>query len=283
MDMSADSTLLNKNLALRLITGFSGSAVLIFCVTFQLYTLYAIVALMVVLLLHECYTLLEKYQPMKWYGLFLGMYLYGMAMLYNSDKLDNRLVGIGILLVLIVPISLLFDKEKQLLESLFSTFFGLIYVALPLSLLVLLSKSTDGFPELEYNRFFVLGIFLVIWSNDTGAYFSGKLFGKTKLFPRVSPNKTIEGSVGGLLLAFVIITIYTKVFVTAEYSYVWWLVFTFIISVAGILGDLVESQIKRNLGVKDSGSILPGHGGFLDRFDAFIFAVPFAYVCFLFL
>ena len=281
--MSADSTLLNKNLALRLITGFSGSAVLIFCVTFQYYTLCAIVGLMVFLLLHEFYTLLEKYQPLKWFGLFLGMYLYGLAILYNSNSLDVRFIGIGVLLVLIVPISLLFDKEKQLLESMAATFLGLLYVSLPLTLLILLAKSTDGFPEVEYNRFFILGIFLVIWSNDTGAYFSGKLLGKTKLFPRVSPNKTVEGSVGGLLLAFIIISIYYKFFVKAEYTYFWWLMFTLIISIAGILGDLIESQIKRNLGVKDSGSILPGHGGFLDRFDAFIFAVPFAFICFLFL
>lgn len=281
--MSVESTLMNKNLALRLATGVFGSGVLIFTVLFQYQTLCAIVGLMVVLLLHEFYTLTERYKPMKWYGLFIGVFMYGLAIAYNTGDLDSRYFGILLLLICCIPISLLFDKEKQLLESLAMTFLGLLYVALPFCLLILLAKIPTIYSESSYNRYLILGIFLVIWSNDTGAYFSGKLFGKTKLFPRVSPNKTIEGSVGGILLAFVIITIYDKYIVHADYPYYWWMFFTLIISIAGILGDLVESQIKRNLGVKDSGNVLPGHGGFLDRFDALIFAIPFAFICFLFM
>jgi phosphatidate cytidylyltransferase len=147
----------------------------------------------------------------------------------------------------------------------------------------LMSKTESIYSEASYNRFLILGVFLVIWSNDTGAYFSGKLLGKNKLFPRVSPNKTIEGSVGGLILALIIISIYVHYIAESSFPYMWWLGFTLVISVAGILGDLIESQMKRNLGVKDSGSFLPGHGGFLDRFDAVIFALPFAYLTLLLL
>jgi phosphatidate cytidylyltransferase len=279
--MNSESTLMNKNLALRLVTGVSGSAFLIFMMVYKYQTFTFIVGLMAFLLLYEFYIMTEKFKPLKWLGLALGMSVYVLALLYNQQMLDNRILAFFVLLVLSVPIVLLFDKERNIFESLSITYLGTFYIALPLALLVLIASPNELVNETGFNRFMILGIFLVIWSNDTGAYFAGKTMGKTKLFERVSPNKTVEGSIGGVVLAFVIITIYIKFFVKADYSLVWWYLFTAVISFAGIIGDLIESQMKRTLGIKDSGNLIPGHGGVLDRFDALIFSLPFAYICYL--
>ena len=116
------------------------------------------------------------------------------------------------------------------------------------------------------------------WANDVGAYFVGSKFGKTKLFPRISPKKTWEGSFGGVMMTF--LTGWLLSLYIIELNLKDWLILALIVSIFGSIGDLVESMLKRSVGVKDSGTILPGHGGFLDRFDAFIFLLPFA-ACYL--
>ncbi len=281
--MSSRSTLLNRNLALRLATGILGSAVLIFMLVYNYETLSGIIGLMLFLVLNEFYTITKQYSPLKWLGLAFGLSLYFLVYLSNVGLLTNHLIALAVALFMSIPIVLLFDSQRKLIESLGITFLGTIYISVPCCMLLLASKGESSYEQLNYNRYLVLGIFLIIWSNDTGAYFAGKLFGKTKLFQRVSPNKTLEGSVGGFVLALIIVYIYATYIAKADYPLYWWFFFTLLISVSGILGDLVESQIKRNLGVKDSGKILPGHGGFLDRFDALIFALPFAYIAQLFL
>ncbi|USS87353.1 phosphatidate cytidylyltransferase [Fructilactobacillus hinvesii] len=115
---------------------------------------------------------------------------------------------------------------------------------------------------------------LIVWCTDTGAYFIGKYMGKHKLAPHVSPNKTWEGSVGGVVVATVICTIFVAFFPVSHASLVTMVILTIILSIAGQLGDLVESALKRYYGVKDSGKILPGHGGILDRFDSLLFVLP---------
>ena len=112
------------------------------------------------------------------------------------------------------------------------------------------------------------------WANDTGAYLIGSQIGRTKLFPRISPKKTWEGSAGGVLVTFLAGYLLSRIF--SDISLVDWCVLAGIVSIFGSLGDLVESMLKRSLQIKDSGNLLPGHGGFLDRFDAFIFLLPFA-------
>jgi phosphatidate cytidylyltransferase len=279
--LSIETNILDKNLALRLATGIGGSAVLIFTLVFNYYTFIGIVGLMLFLFLNEFYNMTSKYQPLKWVGMALGATLYTLVLAINQQNQPNYLIALLVFIGVSIPVILLFDKNKRLIESVAITYLGVLYVAVPLSLLVLIAQPNISVHEEGFNRFIILGVFLIIWSNDTGAYFAGKTMGKTKLFERISPNKTIEGSVGGIVLAFIIIAIYAHFFVKANYSFVWWMIFTGLISVAGIFGDLVESQMKRNLNLKDSGSILPGHGGFLDRFDALLFALPFAYMCFL--
>ena len=124
-----------------------------------------------------------------------------------------------------------------------------------------------------YNPKIIIGIFLILWASDTGAYFAGTLFGKRKLFERVSPKKSWEGSVGGavLSLAFALGVAY---FFT-ELAVWKWVIISILTIVCGTYGDLVESLFKRSMAVKDSGTKLPGHGGFLDRFDGLLLAIPF--------
>lgn len=146
-----------------------------------------------------------------------------------------------------------------------------IYISFPF--LIIDSIALSGG---EYNYWKVLGIFILIWSNDTMAYFTGKYLGKKKLFERISPKKTWEGFLGGLVfsvLASIILSKYLN-----HYPLWLWLILGFGISVLGTFGDLVQSMWKRQFNLKDSGDVLPGHGGFLDRFDSFIFVTPHVFV-----
>ncbi len=114
---------------------------------------------------------------------------------------------------------------------------------------------------------------LLLWASDSGAYFSGKTFGKHKLFPRISPGKTWEGWFGGTLAAILVGYILSRFFLDLNLPQ--WLGIAVIVSIFGVLGDLIESLLKRSLQVKDSGTLIPGHGGILDRFDSLVFVVPF--------
>ncbi len=130
--------------------------------------------------------------------------------------------------------------------------------------------GTDGWITILY-------ALLVVWSTDIGAYQIGKMYGKNKLAPAISPNKTIEGSIGGILAAIIVSILYFILYPTTTYfhhNFFAMLVFTVIFSIVGQLGDLVESAYKRHYNVKDSGKLLPGHGGILDRFDSLLFVFP---------
>ena len=146
---------------------------------------------------------------------------------------------------------------------------AMVYVGAPFALL--------GFVAFDGEFFYantVFGLLIMTWANDTGAYLVGSRIGKHKLFPRISPNKTWEGSIGGVAVVFLIAL--ALGFFFDELRLIDWLVLAAIVSIFGSVGDLIESMLKRSIGVKDSGNLLPGHGGLLDRFDAFIFLLPFA-------
>jgi len=165
----------------------------------------------------------------------------------------------------------LYKKEDKPFTQVAFTFLGIIYVSVPFSLL-----SVIAFHSSEYRFQIVIGMLFILWASDTGAYFSGILFGKKKLFERISPKKTWEGSIGGALLALVFaygFSVYFK-----DLSLAQWFVAASLIVIAGIYGDLVESLFKRSIAIKDSGKSIPGHGGFLDRFDGLLLASPFVAV-----
>ena len=128
----------------------------------------------------------------------------------------------------------------------------------------------------DFAKLLIIGIFILIWVNDTFAYLVGSAIGKSKLYPRVSPKKTIEGTIGGFV--FALIAAYIMGQFESIINPTQWMILAAVIVLTGSLGDLIESKFKRVAGVKDSGAILPGHGGMLDRLDSMVFAAPFAYL-----
>ena len=174
----------------------------------------------------------------------------------------------------------LFRKTDTPFQNIAWDLLPFIYIVVPVMLL--------NYLYFEKGAMFAMAILFLIWFYDSMCYICGSLFGRTKLFERISPKKTVEGLVGGMVLSLVFVFFYDKIFALLSAKYhntnwfsVWtytniqWLFIGFVTLVFATLGDLVESQLKRNIGIKDSGSILPGHGGFLDRLDAILVALPF--------
>ncbi|REC48912.1 phosphatidate cytidylyltransferase [Chryseobacterium pennipullorum] len=184
-----------------------------------------------------------------------------------SEILALALIGIAVVTLFKYPTELYYDSGKLI--------FTVIYVALPFSFALGLPKFSS------YNDTFsleVLFLFILIWSSDTFAYLVGKFFGKHKMAPKISPKKTWEGYAGGVVLTLVLSYFIEHYQPELRGN---WMVVGFLVAAFAPLGDLVESQLKRNFGVKDSGNIIPGHGGVLDRLDSFIICVPVVYLYFI--
>ncbi|WMX15019.1 MULTISPECIES: phosphatidate cytidylyltransferase [unclassified Aureispira] len=170
----------------------------------------------------------------------------------------------------------LFGKSLRPFHNLAYTALGVLYIGLPFSLLIWICSSPISQLGGVGNQF-ILAILFMVWASDVFAYLLGSKIGKNKMFPRISPNKTWEGTFSGVAGAILTGYLCSLVFVPLNLPMPFWIGLACICTFFGILGDLVESMFKRSLGIKDSGNLLPGHGGFLDRFDAFIFVIPFAY------
>lgn len=186
-----------------------------------------------------------------------------------------------LLTVVYLFISELYADTENAVNDMAYTMLGQMYIALPLSMINVLVFNATPEGDVAFNSLLPLSVFIFLWANDTGAYCSGSLFGKHKLFPRISPGKTWEGSVGGAVLVLIaagIIGYSDNSMAAAEgsMSLLQWLGLGLVVVVFGTWGDLVESLFKRTLGIKDSGNILPGHGGMLDRFDSSLMAMPAA-------
>jgi len=189
----------------------------------------------------------------------------------TSKSLELIISLIAINFIISVFISLfLFKKNNNIVEIIFKQTLSVIYIPLFLAFLVLIRNEPDG---IKWLLFFLA----VIFAGDTGAYYTGTYFGKHKLCPAVSPGKTIEGAFGGLS-ANLLIGILAKVIFMPDLKWITCILFCLSIGIAGQVGDLFESELKRTACVKDSGALLPGHGGILDRIDALLFAAPAAYL-----
>lgn len=187
-----------------------------------------------------------------------------------------------ILTIIYLFIAELYLKNENPIMNWAYTMLGQMYIALPISMINVLAFQRDANGQLTIDMLLPLSIFIFLWTNDTGAYCSGSLFGKHKLFPRISPAKSWEGSIGGGILVVIVAALIG--YSTTNESGVnmltipQWIGLGIVVAVFGTWGDLVESLFKRTLGVKDSGNILPGHGGMLDRFDSSLMAIPAAVV-----
>lgn len=259
-----------SNLAQRSIVGLIFSVAVLSCAFMgplangMLFLFFAAVGL------YEVYELLQHQQTNapRWFkGMSVGVVVYMLVFLVQTNTVQSVWFWILPLLVAIIFIAELIKLDHLTLTNLAITMFGWIYVVMPLSLVNVLPTLQGAYDPIP-----LVGFFLVLWANDTGAFFTGKYLGKRKLYPEVSPNKTWEGLIGGSLVAFA--AAFALFHLTHTLELLDWMVMASSIAVFGNLGDLFESHLKRNFGVKDSGHLMPGHGGVLDRFDGLFLALP---------
>jgi len=285
---------LDKNLIQRTLSGIVYVAIIVLCVTplgaqlinsispglvKQQYLYYGLITFLMLVGTWECVKIVQfgdGYE--KWVVLPLIafiFYLFSKRYFNYGFFFDFRLSEILAIVLIIIAVVTLFKYSSELYYDSGKLIFTVIYVALPFSFALGLPKFTsyDNTFSLE-----VLFLFILIWSSDTFAYLTGKFFGKHKMAPKISPKKTWEGYFGGVVLTLVL-----SYFIEQYHSDLRgnWMVVGFLVAAFAPLGDLVESQLKRNFGVKDSGNIIPGHGGVLDRLDSFLICVPVVYLYFI--
>ncbi|WP_143434699.1 phosphatidate cytidylyltransferase [Hymenobacter roseosalivarius] len=291
-----------SNLAQRVLFGALGAVLLLGCIWYSAWSFAVFFALVQAKMLLEFYRMMRQtgYAPVAAMGvgvsvlLFLGIHYLAGADHYNTDSssaiqiynadtaagsplsfysfgfliqraLLSSLVIIPVLLILREMI--LWPRSKNPFGNIGVNLLGLFYVSIPMSLLSVLAFTKDGY---DFRR--VLALLFLVWTADTGAYIAGKTLGKHKLAPNISPGKTWEGWIGGTLLTLAMG--WALGYLLPDMPLVHRLVAAAVVAVFGVLGDLAESMLKRSVGVKDSGRILPGHGGLLDRFDALLLVLP---------
>lgn len=287
--------MLDKNLVQRLFGGAIYGFVIIICTTpigelylgkvfpflKQFHLFYALIAFFLIVGLWECLKMMKFSNSWEKYAL----YPLALIVFYRFSKkyFDHgfyyqfnvsELLGVSLIVIAIIT---LFKFSKELYYDNGKLIFSVIYLALPFSF----ALALPSYSEINPDKLFTLEIFflfILIWSSDSFAYFTGRLFGKHKMAPKISPKKTWEGFAGGVVLTLLL------GFVVESYQPDLrgnWAVIGFLVAIFAPLGDLVESQLKRTFGVKDSGNIIPGHGGILDRLDSFIICVPVVYLYFI--
>lgn len=213
-----------------------------------------------------------------------GVYLFIAVAAWSVDYVKGFAVMIPyILSVIYLFISELYLKNKDAVTNMAYTMLGQMYIALPLAMINILAFKRDANGDFSgYDMLLPLAVFILLWANDSGAYCFGSMFGKHKLFPRISPGKTWEGSIGGGIFAVVVAGVIGWLANSGGEAHtlniLQWLGLGVVVVVFGTWGDLVESLFKRTIGVKDSGNILPGHGGMMDRFDSALMAIPAAVI-----
>ncbi len=215
-------------------------------------------------------------------GLLTGISIYLIAALVAAGVIPLSSFLIIIPFISVIMIMELYRVQDKPFDSLAHTFFPLFYTVLPFSLFPFSAFHHTGLNSLIshgdiiFSPGILVGFFLLIWANDTGAYLAGISFGRHRLMERISPRKTWEGFFGGLIIAALVAWLLAGWLGAVNTPR--WIVISVIISVTGTYGDLIESMLKRSAGVKDSGNIMPGHGGFLDRFDSTIISFPMVYL-----
>jgi phosphatidate cytidylyltransferase len=217
----------------------------------------------------------SKLKPQKITGIAGGTFTYLILAFYFQYQNPKWLPLIMIPVVLVLFIEL-YRKQGIALQNIAVTIFPLAYISLPFSILSYFANFNIAYSFGKYDYWLILGFFILIWANDTGAYLTGTFLGKNKLFPKHSPKKTWEGFIGGILFALISAFLLSKTSDIIPWHS--WMIVSIIISVCGTMGDLIESMFKRNASIKDSGKLLPGHGGILDRFDAVFTAAPIVWV-----
>lgn len=261
-----------SNALLRILTALVGVPLLVLLIYLGGWYFGLAVLVAALLAQYEAYRLMEEaaMEPMKAVGLVLGA-LVALQPLWHEAWMAVLFVTVGVFVY--SP----FSRAERPLHSLGSTFLGVLYPTALFSFLSLIRQLRVAGPDADAAWLLTLAVFLFVWASDTMAYYVGKSIGKRPLAPLISPKKTWEGSVGGVAGALVAAVI-LKLTLLAFLAWPHVLALAFIGGVVGQVGDLAESRLKRSVGVKDSGTFLPGHGGLLDRFDAVFLSAPLSYL-----
>ena len=260
-----------NNLTQRIITGLLGSAAIITGVSINEWTYCLIFFIICLFSLLEFYKLagLDGLVPQKTFGTVCGVAIYLLSFFIEKGSISYRYYFLIFPIVSCVYMIKLYKKfERKPFTNIAFTFLGIFYVAVPFALL-----NIAVFEGSVYNYEIIFGCLFILWASDTGAYFAGTFFGKRKLFERISPKKSWEGFFGGAALALIFAYGLAQFF--HSITLLQWIVIGVIIIIGGTFGDLVESLLKRSIEIKDSGTSIPGHGGFLDRFDGLLISAPF--------
>ncbi|MCK5857058.1 MAG: phosphatidate cytidylyltransferase [Bacteroidales bacterium] len=280
-----------SNLVLRALTGAIIVSAIIASIIFGKFYFGALFFIFTILGTHEFFKMIEKSDiiAQKTFGTAVAGALYLLLWWVSYEPFNPQdpvntattqramYLVIIVLFVFVIPIRELYRTDSdQPIQNIATTLLGIVYVAVPFGLMNFMFRYNG-----EKTFHLILGLFVILWTADTFAYLVGSRIGKNRLFERISPKKSWEGSIGGLIAALIAAAIFSFFF--KEMSLILWLGYAIIITVAGAYGDLVESMFKRSLNIKDSGNILPGHGGILDRFDAVFLAVPAAIIYLMFI
>lgn len=261
-----------RELTTRSISGIVYAAAIIGAVSFHPYGLLALLAIFLTAGLVELRHLIKATDVNSLFSTLnvLGIFLLWAHLRFSQDY-QNHLMAFFVIILIALLSQWLFTKQESINTSgLQKVLFATIYILLPLSVTI-----NIAFIHGYWQPHILLAIFFFLWANDTFAYLTGRAIGKHKLIPRLSPKKTIEGLIGGIVGSLI---------VAHFIAYIWhdlslwnWIILSVLVALAGNVGDLFESALKRAAGVKDSGNLIPGHGGILDRVDSFLFSAPVAY------
>lgn len=276
---------MKNNFIQRAITGIIFVGVLIGCIFGGPISFTLLFALITALTIHEFGVIISKQPDVeinKPICMLAGVFLFfGFAYLGVMPGQTEILIPY-LFLIIYLLVSELYLKKKNPLNNWAYAMMSQIYIALSFAMLNVLAYHSIGNEgelsnyQVQYNPILPLSIFIFTWINDTGAYCTGMLFGKHRLFERISPKKSWEGSIGGGVFSIIAAIVMAHYFPFMPISI--WIGLALTVVIFGTLGDLTESLLKRTIGIKDSGNILPGHGGMLDRFDSTLMAVPAAVV-----
>lgn len=275
-----------KELTKRILVALWGIPLLLILSYLGGYFFFALVLIINGVTLFEYYNVYKEKQvyPYKWLGIAFSSF----TLIFVFFELYSEMLFVIITGFILILLSQLKNQQGSSTYNMMMTFSGLAYISgFLLTLLYLREYFGNYFSEISQDNEYLGGKYLVIlwisiWICDTAAYFGGSLLGKHKLAPKISPNKTVEGSVFGLIFGIVTFVL-LGFFLMPEINIKYFWISGFVVGIFGQLGDLIESRFKRDAGVKDTSTILPGHGGFLDRFDSIIFISPFLFVLFYFL
>jgi len=261
---------LNKypNLLARIATALIGAVVIVFSIVYSYWSFGVVFFIIMVFTLREFLVLLRFSRSLTIWLLICAFISYAIVFGLVVGFVALEMLVFLPILVFISLLWHLYPKEQDVLRNMALSVLAFAYIMLPIGLMPFI-----GFLTGTYEPFLVVGLLLIIWGTDTGGYFVGITFGRHKLFERISPKKSWEGLIGGSILSMTVMGVYGHyVGILAIWE---WVSVALVVSLSGVLGDLVESLIKRETDIKDSGNSLPGHGGFLDRFDSLLFAIPF--------